>query len=313
MNNIKPPKWQIYLAFAAVYIIWGSTYLGVKFTLESMPPLLMSGFRFIVTGSILFLYCRFVKKMTAPTWANIKAAGIIGTLLIMVGNGTMALGVQTVPSSVAALLIATTPLWFAILGWIFYGDTRPNFFIIAGLLLGLIGIVFLIGPGQLTSHAIDLGGSIIILGGAFSWAFGSLYAAHSKNLAAPLVSTSLQMLTGGLLLTFLSLVKGEFQLFHVEKLSVKSLLALAYLIFVGSLVGYTAYSWLIRVVPPSQASTYAYVNPLVAVLLGWLFGGETISLQMIVAGAFILPGVVLILKSKARPQRVKPVPEEEIA
>lgn len=311
--TVAPPKWQIYLAFAAVYIIWGSTYLAMKFAIETIPPLLMSAVRFVIAGSFLLAYCVLVKKMPLPTWSQVKAPVITGFLLIMVGNGGMAWAEQTVPSSVAALLVATTPLWFAAFGWLFYGDNRPNIFMISGLVLGMTGMVVLIGPSQLNGQAVDLGGTLIIMTGTLCWAFGSLYAAHTKNMAAPLVSTALQMLAGGLFLSVLALFHGDFEAFHVEKVSNKSLMALGYLIVFGSWVGYTSYSWLIRVVPPSQASTYAYVNPLVAVLLGWLLGGESITTQMLLAGAFILPGVVLILKSKAKPVKPAIIPEEEIA
>lgn len=296
--NTTPPKWQIYLAFAAVYIIWGSTYLGMKFAIETIPPLLMSATRFVIAGAVLLAYCFGVKRMPLPTWRQVKAPVITGFLLIMVGNGGMAWAEQTVPSSVAALLVATTPLWFAAFGWLFYGENRPNRKMVSGLLLGLVGMVVLIGPGQLSGHAIDLVGAGVIMVGTLCWASGSLYAAHVKDVAAPLVSTGLQMLAGGLFLSVLALLRGDFAAFHVEAVSAKSWMALGYLIVFGSWIGYTCYSWLIRVVPPSQASTYAYVNPLVAVLLGWLLGGESITSQMLVAGAFILPGVILILKSK---------------
>lgn len=307
---IAPPRWQIYLAFAAVYLIWGSTYLGMKFAIETIPPLLMSAFRFVIAGSFLLAYCVWVKKMALPTWRQLKAPLVTGFLLIMVGNGGMAWAEQTVPSSVAALLVATTPLWFALLGWLFYGDNRPNAKMIGGLFLGLTGMVVLIGPGQLSGHAIDPVGTAVILVGTLCWASGSLYAAHAREVAASLVSTAVQMLAGGLFLMIMAFFRGDMAAFHVEKVSQTSFLALVYLIVFGSWIGYTSYSWLIRVVPPSQASTYAYVNPLVAVLLGWLLGGESITGQMLVAGAFILPGVLLILKSKTRQAPVEVQPEE---
>jgi drug/metabolite transporter (DMT)-like permease len=312
-SSTPPPRWQIYLAFAAVYIIWGSTYLGMKFAIETIPPLLMSATRFVIAGAFLLAYCFGVKRMALPTRRQVKAPVITGFLLIMVGNGGMAWAEQTVPSSVAALLVATTPLWFAAFGWLFYGENRPNQKMISGLLLGLVGMVVLIGPGQLSGQALDLVGTGVIMVGTLCWAFGSLYAAHVKDVAAPLVSTGLQMLVGGLCLAVLAGMRGDFDGFHVEAVSGKSFLALAYLIVFGSWIGYTSYSWLIRVVPPSQASTYAYVNPLVAVLLGWLLGGESITYQMLVAGAFILPGVILILRSKARKAPADPEVEEDSA
>ena len=304
-EGLKPPQWQIYLAFAAVYIIWGSTYLGMKFAIETMPPFLMSAIRFTVAGFFLLMYCLVVKQMPFPAWKQLKTPLLTGFLLVMLGNGGMSYAEKTVPSSIAALLVATTPLWFAALGWLVYGDNRPNFKMVSGLFLGMAGIVILIGPSQLSGHAIDLAGVIIIMIGTLSWAFGSLYSAHTKNQAPPLISTALQMLAGGIFLFILSFLLGDFKSFHVESVSGKSLAALGYLIVFGSWIGYTSYSWLIRVVPPSQASTYAYVNPLVAVLFGWLLGGESVTYQMLIAGACILPAVILILKSKSK----SPVPE----
>jgi len=310
-NTTKPPQWQIYLAFAAVYIIWGSTYLGMKFAIETIPPFLMSAMRFVVAGFFLLLYCLVVKGMRLPTWQEFKTPWLTGFLLVMMGNGGMSYAEKTVPSSVAALLVATTPLWFMALGWLFFGDQRPNFKMVSGLVLGMIGMIILIGPSQLSGHAIDLVGTVIILVGTLCWAFGSLYSAHKKNQAPPLVSTALQMLNGGIFLGILSFLHGDFESFHVESISGKSFWALGYLIVFGSWVGYTSYSWLIRVVPPSQASTYAYVNPLVAVLLGWLLGGESITVQMLLAGACILPAVILILKSKPKAQMPATNPIEE--
>lgn len=311
-NNTSPLKWQIYLAFAAVYIIWGSTYLGMKFAIETIPPILMAGVRFVIAGGLLLIYCLLVQRLPLPDWKQIKTPAVTGFLLIMMGNGGMAWAQQTVPSSVAALLVATIPLWFALLGWVFYGDNRPNVKMVSGLLLGFVGMVVLIGPRQVGTHAIDLVGSSFILLATLCWAFGSLYSAHARWTASPLIFAALQMLLGGLFLLLVALIRGDYASFHVETISGKSWLALLYLIVFGSWIGFTSYSWLIRHVPPSQASTYAYVNPLVAVLLGWLFGGESITYQMLIAGAFILPGVILILRSKKKEAPVEIVPEEVV-
>jgi drug/metabolite transporter (DMT)-like permease len=253
-----------------------------------------------------------VQKTPAPTWPNIKAAGIIGLLLILIGNGGVAYAELTIPSSIAALIVATVPFWFTLLGWLFFNSGKPNRRTVAGLVLGLAGMVVLIGPGQLVGHALDVVGLGCIVVSTIAWATGSLYSSTTKNLAPPLLSTAIQMITGGGLLLLLALARGEFSTFHVEQVSGKSLWAFVYLIIFGSLIGFTAYTWLIRVVPPSQASTYAYVNPLVAVLLGWLFGGEAISIQMLLAGALILPGVIMILRSRAKPTAPEPEPEAAV-
>jgi drug/metabolite transporter (DMT)-like permease len=207
-------------------------------------------------------------------------------------------------------LIATSPVWFVLLGWLFFGSTRPNTRTVTGLALGLAGMVVLIGPGQLMGQALDMVGLGVITISTIAWAAGSWYSSVSKTLASPLIHTSLQMLIGGVFLLVLATLRGEVANFHVEQVSPKSWLAFGYLIVFGSLVGFNAYSWLIRVVPPSQASTYAYVNPLVAVVLGWLLGGESITLQMLLAGAFILPGVILILRARAKDPKPEVVAAE---
>ncbi len=303
----KPPQWQIYLAFAAVYIIWGSTYLAMRFTNETIPPFLMSGMRFIIAGVILYAYVAGVQKAPKPTWPNIKGGAIIGFLLILIGNGGVAFAELTIPSSIAALVVAMSPVWFTLLGWLFFGTAKPNGKMVAGLILGFIGMIVLIGPGQLVGHSLDNRGLIIIVIATLAWSTGSLYSATAKVLASPLQTTAIQMLVGGALLLLASFITGELTQFQVVQISAKSFLAFGYLIVFGSLIGYTSYSWLIRVVPPSQASTYAYVNPVVAVLLGWLFGGESVTIQMLLAGALILAGVIMILKSRAKAVEEKPV------
>lgn len=240
-----------------------------------------------------------------PTWPNVKAAAVVGFLLILMGNGGVAYAELTIPSSIAALLIATSPVWFVLLGWLFFGNPRPGARVLVGLILGLAGIVVLIGPGQLTGQALDVVGLGIIIMSTIGWTIGSLYSAVSRTTAPPLMHAALQMLTGGILLLLMAGLRGEVANFHVEQVSAKSWWAFGYLIFFGSLVGFNAYSWLIRVVPPSQASTYAYVNPLVAVILGWLFANEAITWQMLLAGAFILSGVILILRAKGKKPKLQ--------
>lgn len=295
-----PPKWQIYLAFAAIYIIWGSTYLGIRFTNETIPPFLMSGARFILAGLILGIFAFSVQKVAFPSWANIKAGGIVGILLIAIGNGGVAYAELKIPSGTTALIIATTPVWFTLIGWLFFRSLRPNGLMISGLTLGLAGIIILIGPGNLVGEGLDLKGLVIIIFGTMCWALGSWYSSTSKNLAPPLLNSAIQMVIGGFILLTIAFLKGDVQEFHLSEISPKSFLAFGYLIVFGSLIAYSSYSWLIRVAPPGQVSTYAYVNPMVAVVLGWLLGGESLTMQMLLAGALILPGVILILKAKEK-------------
>lgn len=298
-TTAPPSRLKIYLAFAAIYLIWGSTFLGIRFTIETMPPLFMSGTRFLLAGAILYFVAR-VQGVPNPTREQFKISGIIGIFLVLYGNGAVAWAEQTVPSSIASLLIATVPLWITVLGSLFFRKPRPDRKTVVGLLLGLVGIVTLIGPQNVLGQGqMDPTGLLLIIFSTVSWAFGSLYAARSKNAAAPLMSTALQMLTGGVLQLMAGGLLGEYTQLNLAAFSTKSILAFGYLVVFGSLIGFSSYSWLIRVAPPSRVATYAYVNPLVAVLLGWLFGGEAVTVQMLLAGLLILPAVVLILQANA--------------
>lgn len=300
---MPPSRLKMFLAFAAIYIIWGSTFLGIRFTIETMPPLFMSGTRFLLAGLILYVFAR-MRGVQNPTPVQLKTSAVIGVFLVLIGNGGVAWAEQEVPSSMAALLIATVPLWITLVGYLFFQKPRPGLKTIIGLLLGLAGVLTLIGPENLQGHGkLDMVSLLVIIFSTVSWAFGSLYAAGSKNAAAPIMSTAFQMITGGVLQLVLGALLGEFSELDVAAFSAKSIMAFGYLVVFGSLIGFSSYSWLIRVAPPSRVATYAYVNPLVAVLLGWLFGGEAVTIQMLLAGLFILPAVLLILQANATTEK----------
>ncbi|QNF33856.1 EamA family transporter [Adhaeribacter swui] len=304
-SPIPPSRLKIYLAFAAIYLIWGSTFLGIRFTIETMPPFFMSGSRFLLAGLILFLFAR-LQKVALPTWPQFKTSAIIGILLVLVGNGGVAWAEQTVPSSMAALLIATVPLWITLLGFLFFGKPRPDGKTILGLILGLAGVLVLIGPDNLIGQGnMDAWGMIVIILGTVTWAFGSLYAARGKNAAAPIMSSAMQMITGGMLQILVAFMIGEYTQLNLAAFSTKSILAFWYLVLFGSLIGFSSYSWLIRVAPPSRVATYAFVNPLVAVVLGWFFANEAVTTQMLLAGLLILPAVILILQANAKKEITK--------
>lgn len=304
--TVPPSRLKIYLAFAAIYLIWGSTFLGIRFTIETMPPLFMSGTRFLLAGLILYAIARF-QGLPNPKPKQLRTSAIIGVFLVLVGNGGVAWAEQAVPSSMAALLIATVPLWITLLGYLFFGKSKPNVKTVVGLILGLVGVLTLIGPDNLMGQGnMDVFSMIIIIVSTVSWAFGSLYAARGKHAAAPMMSTAIQMITGGLLQLAVGAFLGEYTELNLAAFSTKSILAFCYLVVFGSLIGFSSYSWLIRVAPPSRVATYAYVNPLVAVLLGWLFANEAVTLQMLLAGLLILPAVILILQANAKKEQVAP-------
>ncbi|HLB78223.1 MAG TPA: EamA family transporter [Candidatus Dormibacteraeota bacterium] len=288
------------LALAGVYVIWGSTYLGIRVTLETMPPLLMGAFRFLVAGSLLFAWSarRGPWRQDRLGWRQWLGTFLVGAALLFMGNGGVILAERTVPSGVVALVIATVPLWMALIARVGFGQRlRP--LAILGLALGFGGVALLLeSPG---SGAIDpLGAAIAVVAPVF-WALGSVYSRRVSLPTRPLVATAMQMLCAGGLYLVAGVAAGELGRVHLSRVSGASALALVYLIIFGSLVGYSAYTWLLRVAPLSLVSTYAYVNPIVAVTLGWLILAEPVTIRTLLAGAIIVTAVALIVTARFRP------------
>lgn len=289
----------IYLiaAFAAVYLIWGSTYLAIKYAIESMPTFLMAGVRFLVAGGILYGFARFSPGYERPKAAHWRTAFIVGALLLGIGNGAVVLGEHYISSSMTALLIASNPFWMVTLGWLFMGRGKPSLRVLLGLAVGFVGVAILVF-GQPTSDVENSSkqwiGIILIVLATIGWAFGSLYGAKAPTAKSNILAAGMQMLAGGAILLVVSAVTGEWQKFDYAAVSSVSWFALAYLIFVGALVAYTAYSWLLQNASPSAVSTYAYVNPVVAVLLGWAIAGESMTAQMLIGAGVIVVSVMLV-------------------
>lgn len=290
----QPPRIYIILAFAAVYLIWGSTYLAIRFSIQSFPPFLMSGIRYFVAGSIMYLIARF-SGVSAPSREHWRSAVIIGALLLLMGNGLIAWAEEKVPSGMTALMVATVPLWFVLLYWLFFNGPKPTLRIIAGLVLGFGGIFILIGPDQLTGdgHLPFIRLAAIVIA-TIGWTFGSLYAKGAKLPSSPVLVTGMQMFCGGVFMIVAGSLKGEWTDFHPTQVSSISTIGLVYLIIFGSMIGFSAYSWLVRVAPPSKVSTYAYVNPVIAVFLGWALGGEKLQWYALVGAAAIVVSVIVI-------------------
>ena len=284
---------RIVLAFAAVYVIWGSTYLAIRFAIETIPPALMAGTRFVIAGAILYVWAR-AAGAPRPTRAHWRAAIVVGALLLLAGNGAVVWAEQTVPSGLAALLAATTPIWMVLIDWLHHGGERPTRLTTAGLVLGLAGILVLVEPGSLGGGAVDAVGALALLAGSLAWALGSLYSRHAAMPASPLMATGIEMLAGGVMLLVAGLASGEWRHFALAAVSMRSALGLAYLITFGAIIGFTAYIWLLDVVSPARVSTYAYVNPVVAVFLGWAFAGEPITARTLIAAAVIIGAVGMI-------------------
>ena len=302
----------IVAAFAAVYVIWGSTYLAIRYAVESMPPFLMASARWIVAGAIIYAWRRAAGD-PAPTLRNWGAAAIVGTALILGGNGLVSWAEIWVPSSLAALIIAIVPLWFALFVWARDG-VAPTVRIAAGILLGLAGVAILFGPavaqGVSGSPAL-LWGSIAILGATLSWAAGSVY---SKKAALPpsiLLAAGMQMLAGSVALAIVGIARGELADVDLAAIDERAWLSWGFLVVFGSIVAYSAYVWLLREVRPELVATYAFVNPIVAVLLGVVFAGEPFGTGTLIASALIVVGVALVVtggrKAPAPPPPPRPI------
>jgi drug/metabolite transporter (DMT)-like permease len=280
---------KVLLAFAAIYLIWGSTYLAIRYAIETMPPFLMAGARFFSAGLLLFAVM-LLRERERPQPVHWRSAAIIGGLLLLGGNGAVVWAEQRVPSGVASLFVATVPLWVAV-----FGRTRPDPRVIGGIVLGFLGIAVLLGPAAIGGgEPIDPLGAGVVLAGALSWAIGSLYSRKAPSPRSPLLAVAMQMMMGGLLQLLAGTLSGEWDRVRLDRVSQVSFYSFLYLLFFGSLVGYTAYVWLLRRVAPSKAATYAYVNPIVAVLLGWGLGGEALGFRTMVAACVIVAAVVLI-------------------
>jgi drug/metabolite transporter (DMT)-like permease len=291
---------KIFSAFAAVYLIWGSTYLAIRFAIETIPPFLMAGFRFAVAGAVLYIGARLAgaKKPSRIHWGTTT---VIGGLLISIGNGALVWAEQRVPSGLASLLVATVPIWMVLLDWAWRDGRRPSSWVMTGLGLGFAGLALLLGPERLQGIGrIDpVGGTVLILG-SIAWAVGSLYSLRAALPDSRLLATAMEMLMGGALLLAAGLMTGEATRLQLGEVSLRSAVSLVYLILFGSLVGFTAYIWLLNATTPARASTYAYVNPVVAVFLGWLLAGEPLSMRTILAAAVIVSAVAVITTDRAR-------------
>jgi len=298
-TGLAPRQGRIVAAFAAVYVIWGSTYLAIRFAIETMPPHLMAAARFLVAGAILYAWSRW-GGAPRPTRRNWRAATVVGGLLLLGGNGAVVWAETRVPSGLTALLVAMVPIWMAVLeGLPRHGGKTPRAPVVAGLVLGLAGLALLIAPGRLAGRVDPVGAGVLVLG-SFCWAFGSL---HSRVVDLPksgFLATAMEMLAGGAWLLVFGLATGQAGKLTLAAVSARSLLSLGYLIVFGSLIGFTAYIWLLKATTPARVSTYAYVNPVVAVLLGWAFAREPITLRTLLAAAVIVGAVALIIRYGAR-------------
>lgn len=288
----KPNRLALIVNLGLVYLIWGSTYFAIRVAVQKMPPLLMSGVRFLIAGSLLYVTLRIL-RVPRPTMRQWVQAGIVGVLLLGAGNGTVSWVEQWVPSSIAALLVALVPLWMVTLNWILPGGARPSVRTLVGVALGFGGVALLALRGGGAGGGVSPMAFLLVIS-SFAWAAGSLYARRADMPASPLMSTAVEMLVGSVTLLAVGLGTGEASKVHLDLITWQSLAALGFLILFGSLVGYSAYTWLLKEAPPALISTYAYVNPVVALFLGVTFGGDALTSVSLIAAAIIIASVVLI-------------------
>jgi drug/metabolite transporter (DMT)-like permease len=303
-------KSLIILAFAAVYLIWGSTYLGILFAIQSVPPFLMAGSRFLLAGLIMYAIARF-QGVPHPGLATWKSALIIGACLLLFGNGGVTIAEKWVPSGLAALLVAIVPIYIALLSWMTGTAPRPTRVVWVGLVAGFIGVGILVGPAFTApagGNHFALGVSILLMG-SFLWSAGSLYSrsiAHSPSL---ILTAGQQMICGGSLLLLTGFAFGEHHGFALKQVSMLSAGAFAYLLLIGALVGYTAYFYLLRHCDPAKVATYAYVNPVVAILLGTVFAHEHLTWRTVLGAGLIVGSVALVITAQQfMPRRVEAIP-----
>jgi drug/metabolite transporter (DMT)-like permease len=300
--KMTPDRLKITLAFLVIYLVWGSTYVATRFTLESLPPFLMGSIRFSIAGAIMYTWMR-LRGAPKPEKAHLMPTALLGVLLLVFGSTGVALAVKSVPTGMVSLLVAIVPVYIVLLQWLRPGGVAPGKQVIAGLFVGVAGLILLLGPDKVaTNCGIDFFGVMCVLVGSLGSAAGALYARSARLPSCGQVSAGMQMLFAGLILFVISGCAGEFSYFQHFNISLKSALSLVYLIVFGSMLAFSAYGWLLQQVTPTRVSTYAYVNPVVAVFLGWSLAGECISVQTVFGAAIILSAVGLITKSVPKKQ-----------
>ena len=298
MTEKRASRAQIVAAFASIYIIWCSTYLAIRYAIETIPPFIMGGTRFLVSGALLYTWSRY-RGAPRPTRLHWRNAIIAGGFLLLGGNGAVVWAEQFVPSGLTALLVSILPFWLVIIEWVRPPRRRPSGAVLVGLALGFIGIIVLVGPGNVGGDGdVRVLGALVLILGSLSWAIGSFWSRDAQLPDSGLLTTGMEMLGGGALLVIVGVLSGELSHFDVRHVSRASTLGLVYLITFGSLLGFTSYIWLLDKVSPARLGTYAYVNPIVAVLLGWAIAGEALSIRTGVAAAIVICAVALITSAR---------------
>jgi drug/metabolite transporter (DMT)-like permease len=295
-----PSRGALILAFAVIYLVWGSTYLGIRVAVETLPPFLMAGARFTISGVLLFAFmlAKGAKWPTARQWMD---QAIAGTFLLLGGNAVVSWCELRTPSGITSLVLGAAPVFVVFLDWIRPGGKRPTMGVVIGVVVGIGGIALLFGPDAIPASAkppvIDI---IALFLSSLSWWIGSFYSRHAKSGGLLLMNVSIQMLCGSCCIILTGLILGEGKTLNLAAVTTQSWLAFSYLVVVGSIVAFTVYAWLLQNSPPAKVSTFAYVNPVVAVILGWLVLGEPMNSRIILAAAITIGAVAIITVQKTR-------------
>ena len=294
----RPHRLRVGLCFLAIYLIWGSTYLAIRYAVETIPPLYTAGIRHLAAGAILLLWC--LAERLRPSWAQIRASMVIGVFFFLIGHGSLHWAEQKVPSGLASLLIASEPIWVFLLSAAAAKQWRWNSSLLAGILLGLGGVGLLMGRSALTAVPGLFVSSLAVVLSAVSWSAGVVYSRRSHLSGHPLLLSALSLLAGSVQLLLVGTIAGEYRGFSFASVSLRSWLSLGYLIVFGSVVAFTAYNWLMEHYSPTLVATHTYINPIVAVLLGWLLAGEAVTPNVILSAAMVVSAVMFVDRGMAR-------------
>ena len=305
---VRPPRLELLLAFFAIYVVWGSTYLAIRYAVETIPPLIVAGVRHSIAGIALLAWAWM--RGYRPTRREWKASVVLGIFYFVIGHGSLHWAETVVPSGLAALLIASEPIWIAVMAAVVSHGERLTGKTVIGLLLGITGVALLMGDEAASGNRAVLIGSIAILLGTLSWSVGVMYSRTSSLPRNALARAGMPEIVGAGILLIIAGLTGEFSGFHLAAVSLRSGLSLLYLITFGSIITFTAYTWLLDHVSPTLVSTHTYANPVIAVLLGWLWAGEVISLRVLEAGVLTLLAVFLISRGTREPAQARKLAEE---
>lgn len=298
-------KTKLIIALGLVYVVWGSTFLGMKYAIEVLPPMMVSCLRFLTGGVLLFIFTLW-KGYGIPPMSQIRGAALVGIMLSGIGNCTVAFALRFMPSGLVALLVATLPAWMIMLDFWFFSKTKPTMIGLIGLIVGLFGMVYLLdpmNPAHTDNREVAVFPALLVFAGSVAWAYGSLKSPY-LSMPRPIQSTAIQMIAGGIFSLIMSLVFENNHLQAFRAMTLETYMAVLYLIIVGSYIGYSAYLWLINNAPPQVTATYAYINPVVAFFLGWIFKGELLTTRSLIASAIVLIGVILMTVGRRKPVSV---------